>query len=127
MAAPNSVLTSLINSGTEVRQATTSSATLLTNPNSSNRLYKVDSLMATNITNTNYDISIFLVRTVTNSQLTSSPGTYTLLRTATLPGNTHISLISKDTQFHLTEGDRIDIQSNANSAINVTTSYTIIG
>lgn len=127
MAAPNSVLTSLINSGTETRQATTSSSTLLTNPSSSNRLYKVDSLIATNLTNSAFDVSIFLVRTVTNAQLTSTPGTYTLLRTATLPGNTYISLISKDTQFHLTEGDRIDIQANANSSINVTTSYTIIG
>lgn len=127
MAAPNSVLTSLINSGTETRQATTSASTLLTNPSSSNRLYKVDSLLATNISNIPSDVSIFLVRTVTNAQLTSTPGTYTLLRTATLPANTYISLISKDTQFHLTEGDRLDIQANANSAINVTTSYTIIG
>lgn len=128
MAAPNNVLTSLIISGTESKQATTSAATLLANSAGSNRLYKVDSMIATNITGYANDVTITLVRTVTTATPpTSTSGTYNLIRASTLPGNTYIPVISKDIQLVLTEGDTIQIQASANSAINVTVCYTIIG
>lgn len=128
MAAPNSVLTSIINSGTETKAATTSAASLLGNPASSNRVYKIDSMVATNITDAPRDVTVTIVRTV-NSAVppTSSSGTFNLLRTASLPPYTFIPVISRDTQLFLTEGDRLEISASSNSAVNVTVSYTIIG
>ncbi len=128
MAAPNSVLTTLIINGTEARQATTSSATLVSNPSSSNRVYKIDSMMATNRTEVPTDITFNLVRAVTTASLpASTAGTFDMLRTATLPGYTFINLISKDLQMALQEGDRIDIVASRNTSIDVTVCYTAIG
>ncbi len=128
MAAPNSVLTSIIINGTEARQATVSAATLVSNPAASNRVYKIDNLMATNRTEIPTDITFNLVRAISTVTLpTSTAGTFDMLRTSTLPGYTFINLIGKDLQMALQEGDRIDIFASRNSSIDVTVCYTVIG
>ncbi len=128
MAAPNSVLTNLIINGTEALQATVSAATLVSNPAASNRVYKIDNLMATNKTEIPTDITFNLVRAVTSGSLPqSTAGTFDMLRTSTLPGYTFINLISKDLQMALQEGDRIEIFASRNSSIDVTVCYTVIG
>jgi len=128
MTAPNAVLTSIINSGTETKQATTSATTLLSNAAASSRLYKIDSMIATNITSANADVTVTIVRSVTTATPpTSTSGTFNLVRAATLPGNTYIPVTSRDVLLYLTEGDSLQIQASANSSINVTVSYTLIG
>jgi hypothetical protein len=117
VAAPNIVNVATITAKTALVALTNSNASLLTNANASNQVYKIN-----NITYANYTGSVV---TATASILRSSV-TYYMVGTVTIPANSTLVVSGKDTNFYLEEGDAIQGFASANSAVSAVISYEII-
>ena len=96
MAAPNIVnVTSIYGKTAYDAQVATSASAVLTNANGSNKLYKINTIIAANIDGVNdADITIYVANNV-STQL------FHLARTITVPADSTLVIISKDTSFYL--------------------------
>ena len=118
MAAPNVVNVSSILGKTDVMNVTTTETAITTNATSSNKLYKVNSIVVSNVDGVNAaDISIDLFRSST---------AYYLARTITVPADSTLVVLSKDMSIYLEEGDAIRCLASANGDLQAICSYEII-
>lgn len=115
MAAPNIVNVATITGKTAVANVSTTAADIVTNSAASNKVFKINSLVISNIDGTN-------AADITASVLRSSVE-YKLAHTIAVPADATLVVISKDTQIYLEEGDSIRLTASANSDLQAVCSY----
>lgn len=118
MTNPNIVNVSNILGKTNVLQVTTVATDIVSNSASSNSIYKINSLLISNVDGTNpADISASVFRGAVE---------YFLAFTITVPPDATLVLISKDTCIYLEEGDSLRCTASANGDLVAICSYEII-
>lgn len=115
MAAPNIVNVTNIIGHTDVLNVTTSAVAIVTNSAASGKVFKINSLIVSNIDGTNSaDISVDIFR---------SSASYYLASTITVPADATLVVISKDNPIYLEEGDSIRCLASADGDLQAICSY----
>lgn len=115
MAAPNIVNVTTIIGKTAVQAVTTSATAIVTNSAASNKVFKINSLVVSNVDGVNSaDISVQLFR---------SSVAYKIAHTVAVPADASLVVISKDTAIYLEEGDALRLLASANSDLEAVCSY----
>lgn len=117
MAAPNLFGSSTATGKTAVELLTTATSNVVTNSAASNTVAKIE-----NITLTNYSGSVVSANVVFNRGGTS----YFVGGNITIPVNSILTVVGKDTSFYLEEGDVLQANVSANTAISITVGYELI-
>ena len=121
MANPNIIsATSLTGNSKVVNLTTTNSTGIVTNSSSSNQIYRVNCIRATNYDGTNAaDITISIYDS-------SETATGYLAYTVNVVADSTFNVIDKTETVYLEEGDYINAQSSAANDISVYCSYEVI-
>lgn len=115
MAQPNIVAVTTIRGNTAVLNVTTVATNVVANIVASNKVYKINSLLISNIDGTNSaDITAGLFKGGVEFRIAS---------TITVPADATLVAISKDTSIYLEEGDYIRLTASANNDLNAILSY----
>lgn len=115
MAAPNIVGVSTIIGHTDVQSVGTSATAIVTNAGASGKVFKINSLIVSNIDGTNAaDITVDLFR---------SSVAYRLASTVTVPADATLVVLSKDTSIYLEEGDTLRLTASAAGDLQAVCSY----
>ena len=118
MAAPNMINFNFMTGNTAVMNVTTTSSNIVVNPGSSNRVFKINSLIVTNIDGANpADITVDVLR--------GAP--FRLASTITVPADSSLVVISKDNSIYLEEGDSIRCQASADGDLQAVCSFENVG
>lgn len=118
MAAPNIVNVTSIFGKTDVQAVGTSAAAITTNSSASNKLYKINSLIISNVDGVNpADITVDIYRSAT---------AYHLAKTILVPADSTLQVITKDMGIYLEEGDSLRCTSSAVGDLEALCSYEII-
>jgi hypothetical protein len=120
MANPNIVNVTDIRGKTAVTNLTTTNATLVVeNPASSNKVFKINSLIVSNVDGTNAaDITVSLYSE------DNIGGTATqIVSTVSVPADASLVVISKDTSIYLEEDKSIGATASASNDLKVVCSY----
>ena len=118
MANPNIVAVTGIQGETAVAVATTSFTDLVENVAASNKVYKINSLSASNVsTIESVDVSVDLVR---------SSNSYAVVRNLSIPTTSSLIAISKDHSLYLQEGDKLQVKASQTTSIEIICSYEVI-
>jgi hypothetical protein len=115
MAAPNIVGVTTITGKTAVQAVTTSATAIVTNSAASNKVFKINSLVVSNVDGTNAaDITVDLFR---------SSVAYEVASTITVPADASLVVISKETAIYLEEGDSLRCTASASGDLEAVCSY----
>lgn len=115
MAAPNVVNVATITGKTAVQSVGTSATAIVENTAGSGKVFKINSLIVSNIDGTNAaDITVDVFRSSTS---------YKLASTITVPADATLVVISKDTTVYLEEGDAIRLLASAAGDLQAVCSY----
>ena len=115
MAAPNIVNVTTITGKTAVQNVTTVATDIVTNSAASGKVFKVNSLVISNIDGTtSADITASLYR---------SSIEYKLAHTISVPADASLVVVSKDTSVYLEEGDSVRLTASANVRLHGVCSY----
>lgn len=116
MAAPNIVNVSAIYGKTVGAAVTTSLTSVLTNSSGSNKVFKINSIIAANIDGTsNADLSVTVYKNATTD--------YFLASTISVPADATLVVVGKETVIYLEENDSIRALANANGDLHIIISY----
>jgi hypothetical protein len=115
MANPNIVAVTNILGNTGVQQVTTSATAIVTNSSGSGKVYKINSMVVSNVDATN-------AATVT-VDLYRSGTAYRFINQLTININTSYTPIDKTLSIYLLEGDTIRLTANANSRLEAICSW----
>ena len=129
MANPNIVNVSTIyGTTTYYTPSVTTAVVLVTNAAASNTVYKIDNVVAANVTGTaaTVTVSIYTNGAVAQGSAPSGGTAYPIIYQALVPANASLVIVDKSTAFYLQEGTCISITSGTASAITFTTSYEAI-
>lgn len=120
MAAPNIVNVSTITGKTTYAALTTTLTTvLLANSASSGKVFKINSIMVSNVDGTSAaDVTIDI-----NTAAAGSGTSYALANTISVPADATLSLIDKTNSFYLEEDKSIIGGASANSDLEIVISY----
>jgi hypothetical protein len=120
MAAPNIANVSTITGKTTaVALANTSANTILNNPASSGKVLKINSLLVSNVDGTNAATITVQYYSAANIGGTAFP----IASTITVPADSTLVVIGKDTQIYLEEDKSIGATASAANDLTITTSY----
>ena len=115
MANPNIVNVTTILGKTAVQSVSTTATDIVANGAASNKIFKINSLIVSNIDGVNSaDITVDVFRSSTSFRLAS---------TITVPADATLVVISKDTSIYLEEGDSIRCLASANGDLQAVCSY----
>jgi len=115
MAAPNIVNVSLINANSNnMTLSTTSEIGLLSNPASSGKVYKINTILVAN-RETNANSVNVTVNVYTGAALTGSG--FPIAQLIPVPGSTTLVIIDKSTSFYLEENESIGIISGTSNGL----------
>lgn len=129
MANPNLINASSITGNTTYYTPTgTTAVVLLTNAASSGIVYKIDYIIAANVTasGSSATISIYTNGAVAQGSAPSGGTAYPIIYQATVPANSTFIAVDKSTSIYLQEGTCISITSGTASSITYTVSYESI-
>jgi hypothetical protein len=116
MANPNMVAVSSILGKTDVLAVTTTTTTITTC--ATDKLYKINSIIVSNIDGVNpADISVEVRRSSTS---------YFIASTITVPADATLVVVSKDMGIYLEEADEIRLTASADGDLQALCSYEII-
>ena len=116
MANPNIAGLSNIYGKVAGQAVGTSAAAIVTNSSSSGKIYKINSLIVSNVDGTN---AADITATVYKNQSTE----YHLAKTISVPADTTLVIVSKDTTVYLEENDSIRLTASAASDLEAVCSY----
>jgi hypothetical protein len=115
MANPNLVSTTAIYGKTAIQLVTTGATAIVSNSAASGKLFKINSLIISNVDGTNNaDITVDLFR---------SSVAYRIANTVTVPADATLVVISKDAGIYLEEGDSLRCTASAVSDLEAVCSY----
>jgi hypothetical protein len=118
MAAPNLLATTTVTGKTAVAALTTGAvASILTNSSGSGTVAKIN-----NVILTNYSGSAVTANVVYNRSSTI----YYIGGTVTIPANSTLVLLGKDTSLYLEEGDILQANVSATTSVSMLTSYELM-
>lgn len=117
MAAPNVVGVTTITGKTDGLAVTTSKQAIVQNLSSSNQLFKINTLIAGNLTAGAVTVSVDVSKGATQ---------YRIAEGVNVPANSTIVILAKDSAVYLEENDSLRISSNTSSALEAVCSYEII-
>ena len=117
MAAPNLIGATTITGKTVLTNLTTATSNVLTNSSSSGTVDKLNSVMLSNYSSSAVGANVVINRSAT---------TYYLGGNLSIPANSTLVVLAKDTGIYLEEGDVLQANVTANSAITLTASYELI-
>ena len=116
MAAPNIAATATPTGATSVTADVGVSATsVVSNATSSDKVYKVDTLMVANTTGTDVTVTVDFYR---------SGAAYEFVKGVTVPTGAVMDTLTKP--LYLEEGDSLRVTSSATASLDVIASYAII-
>jgi len=117
MAAPNIVNTTSIFGRTDVAAVGTAAASITTNSGNSGKVYKVNSLIVSNVDGTNdVEVNVDLFRT-------SLTAAFHIARTVTVPADSSLIVVGRDNPVYLAEGDAIRLTASATGDAEALCSY----
>jgi hypothetical protein len=120
MAAPNIVnVATITGKTTQLSPGNTSENVLVANPSGSNKVFKINSVIGTNISN----IASVSGSVGINSADDGSGNTLSLASAITVPNNSAIVFVDKNTSFYLEEDKSVVVISSVSSNLIFTTSY----
>lgn len=127
MANPNIVnVTAIYGNTTYLTPSGTSAVVLLPNAASSNKVFKIESIVATNSnTSTAFNATVALYTNGAQAQGSAPSGgtAYPLISTASVPANAALVVVDKSTGFYLQEGASISVTSGSANQLTFTVSY----
>jgi hypothetical protein len=130
MAAPNILgLTTGTGKTTYYTPANTSTLVLLPNAAASGQVYKINQLLATNISGSaaaNTSVSIYTNGAVAQGSVPSGGTAYAIASAISVPAQAALIVIDSSTGLYLEEGTSITIQSGTANAITYSVSYEIL-
>lgn len=118
MAAPNIVgVTTIIGKSIAVGLGTTASVDILTNTSGSNKVFKINTIRATNVDGvSNADISV-------GFSTVGAATTQYIAKTIDVPANAALLVVDKTGSFYLEENQQIIAQASAANDIDMFISY----
>jgi hypothetical protein len=122
MANPNIVNVTSILGETVVGSLTTTLTVLVSNAASSGKVYKVNTIISSNIDGTNDGAVTFGI----NSNANGTGTTIDLAATVTVPADATLVVLDKNSSFYLQEDKSIVGLANANSTLEYVISYEVI-
>jgi hypothetical protein len=127
MANPNIVNVSAIYGNTTyLTPSGTSAVVLLPNAASSNKVFKIESIVATNSnTSTAFNATVAVYTNGGQAQGSAPSGgtAYPLISTASVPANSALVVVDKSTGFYLQENVSISVTSGSANQLTFTVSY----
>jgi hypothetical protein len=129
MANPNIVNVSAIYGTTTYYTPTgTTAVVLVANAAASNTVYKIDNIVAANVTGASATatVSIYTNGAVAQGSAPSGGTAYPIIYQVPVPANAAVVVVDKSSAFYLQEGTSISITSGTASAIAYTVSYEAI-
>lgn len=122
MANPNIVNVTSITGETDYGALTTTSTVLVANSASSGKVYKINTIIVSNIDGTNDGAVTMAI----NSAAAGSGTSYEIASTVTVPADASLIVLDKNSSFYLEEDKSIVGLANANSTLEYVISYEII-
>lgn len=117
MSAPNIVTLTTITGKTALVALSTTTSNVITNSSGSNTVSKLNNVILTNATAS---------QVYANVSINRSSVSYFLGGNVAIPANSTLVLLGKDTSLYLEEGDVVQANVSANSAVSIAASYEII-
>jgi hypothetical protein len=127
MAAPNIVNVATITAKTtSFTPSGTTAVVLLPNAAASGKVFKINSLVASNVDGTNAintTVSYYTNGAVAQGSAPSGGTAFPIVSTVSVPANASLIVIDKSTQLYLEEGTSVSITSGTASKITYVVSY----
>lgn len=123
MAAPNIVAVTTIRGKSNVANLTTTSSSVVVNPINSNQVFKLNTIIVSNVDGTNagnVTIEIFKFGAQNTSTGTGN-AVYSLANVVTVPAKSSLDIMSKS--LYLEEGDHLKAKADANNRLHLITSF----
>jgi hypothetical protein len=126
MANPNIVnVTTIYGNTTYFTPTATTSVVLLANPGASGKVFKINQVVASNVTGTacNATVSIYTNGAVTQGSAPSGGTAFPVVYQVSVPGNASLICVDKSTAIYLQEGTSITVTSAIGSSLTFSISY----
>lgn len=117
MTAPNLLGTTTVTGKTALSSLGTVTSNVITNSSSSNTVDKLNSIVLSNYSASAVLANVFINRSGTNYYIGGS---------ISIPSNSSLVLLGKDTSLYLEEGDVLQANVSANSSVSVSASYELM-
>ncbi len=117
MAAPNIIGATTITGKTALVNLSTVTSNVITNASSSGTVDKLNNIILSNYTGSPVGANVVINRSAT---------TYYIAGNLSIPANSTLVLLAKDSQIYLEEGDVLQANVTANTSITMTASYELI-
>jgi hypothetical protein len=114
MSAPNLLVTANCYGNTTLASLTTVTANVLTNTSSSNSVIKLNTVVLANYSGSAVTANVLMNRSST---------AYYIGGTVSIPANSTLVLLAKDTVTYMIEGDVLQANVSANTAVSLMCSY----
>ena len=117
MENPNIVNVATINGKSVGAALGTGSADIVTNASSSGKVFKVNSILISNVDGTNAaDASVSFFDNGTSTS-------FSIIKTITIPADASLEVLGKNTSIYLEEGDKITALASAAGDLEIIVSY----
>lgn len=129
MANPNiAAATSILGTTTYLTPSGTSAVVLIPNAASSNQVFKINQIVAANVTSSavNVTVSIYTNGGVAQGNAPSGGTAFPIISTVSVPANSSLVVVDKTTAVYLMEGTSITVTSGTGSGITYSVSYEVI-
>lgn len=118
MANPNIASTTSILGRTEVQAVGTSATAIASNGAASNKVFKVNVLVISNVVSADVDVTVDVFR---------SSVAYRVANAITIPANSSLAVLAKENPLYLLEGDSLRLTASVVSRAEAVCSFEEIG
>ena len=118
MSAPNLTNITSITGNTSVQTVTTTATAIVDNSPSSNQVFKVDTLICANVSNSNI--------AVITADIFRSSTAYRIAANVQIPPQATLMVVGKDSPIYLQEGDSLRLTAGADGTIEAVASYEVM-
>lgn len=129
MANPNiAAATSILGTTTYLTPSGTSAVVLIPNAASSGQVFKINQIVAANVTSSavNVTVSIYTNGAVAQGSAPAGGTAFPIVSTVSVPANSSLVVADKTTAIYLMEGTSITVTSGTGSGITYSISYEVI-
>jgi hypothetical protein len=117
MAAPNLLGTTTVTGKTALATLSTVTSNVITNGSSSNTVDKLNTIVLSNYSGSAVTANVMINRSAT---------VYYVGGTVSIPANSTLVLLGKDTSLYLEEGDVLQANVSANTSVSISASYELM-
>lgn len=117
MAAPNLLGTTTVTGKTALATLSTVTSNVITNGSSSNTVDKLNTIVLSNYSGSAVTANVMINRSAT---------VYYVGGTVSIPANSTLVLLGKDTSLYLEEGDVLQANVSANTSVSMSASYELM-